>query len=245
MYRSRIVHVSPDVWHNGRSRGPPYSIKNWGNNLFFDWSHLRFQMRPQIFRQETVSPHKLLWTITSQCNVRMELPSSRTLMDQSRYRTFGRREQTSNTVRPTPSFQPSVSIALQNGRGHAHFNPRQLRGPREKATSHFSRSLPAWPTHRSGRKAFGLLKISPFRCTKWLLISTTVCGKFQLANSIHKNWLTPPGMNLLFSSVPEAGTTRGSGDATPGLILSDSLTTALLFQISDGRTYLALEIRTR
>ena len=70
-------------------------------------------------------------------------------------------------------------------------------------------------------------------------------GQFQLVNSIRKNWLTPPGMNLSFNSVPEAGTTRGRGDATPGLILSDSLITALLFQISNGRTYLDLEIRTR
>lgn len=39
--------------------------------------------------------------------------------------------------------------------------------------------------------------------------------------------LTPPGMEIPSRVTPEAGTTRGSGDATPGLILKDSLITAV------------------
>lgn len=38
---------------------------------------------------------------------------------------------------------------------------------------------------------------------------------------------TPPGICLPLNMVPEAGTTRGRGDATPGLILRDSLMTAV------------------
>lgn len=41
------------------------------------------------------------------------------------------------------------------------------------------------------------------------------------------SYLTLPGMKVLCIVAPEDGTTRGSGDATPGLILRDSLTTAV------------------
>jgi hypothetical protein len=40
-------------------------------------------------------------------------------------------------------------------------------------------------------------------------------------------FLTPPGTKILRILAPEGGTTRGSGEATPGLIRRDSLRTAV------------------
>ena len=77
-----------------------------------------------------------------------------------------------------------------------YLRPRQLRGPLENATSHLSSSLPWSPSHLSGRNSSGFGKMVPFRCTKWLLISTTVCKRPKniLATSDHKASHFRPGV---------------------------------------------------
>lgn len=48
----------------------------------------------------------------------------------------------------------------------AYFEPRQLRGPLEKAISHFSRSLDISFNHRSGMKLSGFGNMVSSRCLK-------------------------------------------------------------------------------
>jgi len=118
---------------------------------------------------------------------------------------------------------------MERSKKEGYFCPRQLRGPREKLTNHLSRFLPFGSSQRSGLNSLGSSKIVALRCTKWLLISTTVYHLWSVSEMVVQGltWRTPPGTNFPDKVTPASGTTLGSGDATPGLIRSASLITAL------------------
>jgi hypothetical protein len=62
--------------------------------------------------------------------------------------------------------QYQYHTAMSQKVGDTHLEPRQLRGPFEKATSHLSRSFPFSPSHRSGLNLSGSGKMLGLRCTK-------------------------------------------------------------------------------
>lgn len=76
---------------------------------------------------------------------------------------------------PKRGLRMSVTINRMVLGVNVYLSPRQLRGPREKGTSHLSSFLPSSPSQRSGLNTSGSSKRVAFRCTMWLLISTTVC----------------------------------------------------------------------
>jgi hypothetical protein len=88
--------------------------------------------------------------------------------------------------------------------------PRQLRGPFEKVTNQFSKSLDSGWSHRSGRKSRGRSKTSSDKLTKRGLWLTTVCLiESDMDQSGMHGTRTPPGILTPEIMAPDGGTTRG------------------------------------